>query len=157
MAGPRIHEIQAHITASIHSRAYNPVEPPAKSSIFRISRKERERLEIYGDALLGYKLVSFLFHEYPSASPGFISTIKAALLSNLTFCNILLKAQGYSAPTRNGFPLDKPIADDLEVMTALCYFERGPKKFEVWFFDTFMPLTRRREFRRRGQKFRPCI
>ncbi|KAJ6525638.1 hypothetical protein B0H19DRAFT_585365 [Mycena capillaripes] len=134
---PRIHEIQARINASIHGRNYNPIEPPGKTSISRISRRERERLEIYGDALLSYKLVSFLFHEFPSHGPHFISTIKSALLSNLTFAKLLMKAHGYLDP--RGF--DKTVADDFETMAALCYFEYGPKKFEVWFHNTFVPLV----------------
>jgi hypothetical protein len=61
------------------------------------------------------------------------------LLSNLTFTNILLKAYGHSDP--NGFvDKSKSVADDFETMSALC-FQEHPKRFDGWFFDTFVPLV----------------
>ncbi|KAJ7120495.1 hypothetical protein C8R43DRAFT_1136879 [Mycena crocata] len=135
----RIHEIQTHIIFSIHNQTYHPIQPPSKIGLSRICRKERERHEIYGDALLGERLTSFLFHEFPSQSAGFISCIKAAMLSNHTFTNILLKARGHS--DMNGFPVDKSVADAFETMAAISYLECGRKKFEVWFRDTFAPLV----------------
>ncbi|KAJ7724447.1 hypothetical protein DFH07DRAFT_263690 [Mycena maculata] len=116
---------------------YRPSHPPTNK--IYVSRIDRERLEIYGDALLGFKLVSFLFHRYPSQGPGFISTIKAALLSNHTFTNISQKADGHTDP--KGFPLDKAVADDFETNAALSYFDLGFPKFEAWFLDTFIPLV----------------
>ncbi|KAJ7444917.1 hypothetical protein FB451DRAFT_1434075 [Mycena latifolia] len=135
---PRIHEIQTYLISSIQEETYRPIEPPTKTIIFSISRMQRERLEIYGDALLGQKLISYLFHEFPTKGAGFISSVKAALLSNHIFTNIFLKAKGYSDP--KGFPLDKAVADAFETMAALSY-EEGPKKFEVWFCETFIPLV----------------
>ncbi|KAJ7087853.1 hypothetical protein C8R44DRAFT_29229 [Mycena epipterygia] len=138
---PRIHEIQAHLIASIQRQTYNPVEPPPirLNDVRRLSRKESGRLAIHGDAVLGNTLVSLLFHEFPSKDACFISRIKAALLSNHTFTNILLKARGYSDP--NGFPVDKTVADAFEIMGALSY-DYGLRKFEEWFWATFMPLVR---------------
>jgi hypothetical protein len=69
----RIHEIQAHIITFIQNQTYHPTEPPMLSPIVHISRKKRERLEIYGDALLAERLIFFLFHEFPSQGAGFIS------------------------------------------------------------------------------------
>ncbi|KAJ7775084.1 hypothetical protein B0H16DRAFT_85292 [Mycena metata] len=135
---PQIHEIQEYIIASIHGRAYNPTEAPTKTPFSRLPPKQRERLEIWGDAILGEKLISFLFHNFTTREVNFISTMKAAMLSNLTFTNILLKAHGYSRP--NGYPVDKTVADRFETMAALCYSELETDKFTEWFYDTFVPL-----------------
>ncbi|KAJ7097757.1 hypothetical protein B0H15DRAFT_618421 [Mycena belliarum] len=135
---PRIHEIQAHVIASIHGPTYRPIQPPTKTVIFSISRKERERLEIYGDALLGCRLIKYLFFEFPLEGACFISNVKAALLSNHIFTNILLKAKGYSTPL--GFPVDKAVADVFETMAALSHEEEA-QNFELWFCKTFIPLV----------------
>ncbi|KAF8212036.1 hypothetical protein K438DRAFT_1224250 [Mycena galopus ATCC 62051] len=136
---PRAQDVQnLLVTASIHRGSYNPEPPTNPQSVLCLSRKERDHLEIYGDAILRERVVSFLFHEFPSRGAGFISTIQSALLSNHTFTNILLKAEGYSHP--NGFPVDKSIADVFETMAALAY-KRCPEQFEMWFSDTFVPLV----------------
>ncbi|KAJ7709716.1 hypothetical protein B0H17DRAFT_1124255 [Mycena rosella] len=110
-----------------------------RSSAASHSRMERERLEICGDALLGKTLVYHLYQEFPSQGAGFISIIKAALLSNHVSTNISLKAQGYSDP--NGFPVDKAIADDFEALAALSKSEKGSKAFKLWFRETFISLA----------------
>ncbi|KAK7020463.1 hypothetical protein R3P38DRAFT_2969618 [Favolaschia claudopus] len=135
---PRIHDIQSLVIVSIHGGSYRPVEPPTKTSIYSVSRRERERLEIYGDAILRERMIAYIFHKFPRGSAGFISTIQSALLSNHTFTNILLKAHGYSRP--NGYPVTKSIADDFETMAALS-LQECPRAFESWFPDTFVPLV----------------
>ncbi|KAJ7510058.1 hypothetical protein B0H11DRAFT_2215882 [Mycena galericulata] len=136
---PPIHEIQAHLITSIHDPTYKPIRPPTKTSVSKIPRWKKERLELYGDTLLRFRLTSLLFHEFPERGPDFISSINGALLSNHTFTNILNKADGHSDP--NGFPVKKHVADEFETAAAHSYFQLGYIKFEAWFLDTFIPLV----------------
>ncbi|KAJ7632797.1 hypothetical protein FB45DRAFT_1057822 [Roridomyces roridus] len=135
------YDLQRCLIDFVHRHGhYNPAHPPARTPYSSISVAERERLEIYGDALLKWRLISFLVNEYPAQPPRFISRVAAAMLSNWLFTNIFLKAEGYTSP--QGYALDKPIADAFETMTAQYYMEVGPcRAFDAWFLDTFRPLV----------------
>ncbi|KAF7304960.1 Ribonuclease 3 [Mycena kentingensis (nom. inval.)] len=136
---PSVNSLQQSLVDFIHSPAYTAYVPLRFSSAKR--SKVEQRLEILGDALLGYHLVSCLYDQFPDHDVHFIATLKGAILSNLVFTNVLFKIEGISRPS--GYALEKPVADSFEAQAALVFLDEydGPAMFSAWFDEIFSPLV----------------
>ncbi|KAI0220906.1 Dicer-like protein 1 [Massospora cicadina] len=65
------------------------VEAFTHASYLHAETPSYQRLEFLGDAVLDYFVVSYLFHKYPDVSPGCITEMKDACVSNNTLAAIM--------------------------------------------------------------------
>lgn len=97
-----------------------------------VGRPNNERLEFFGDALLGCLVAEMLFEAHPHASEGELSRLRAQLVNGQTLAEI---ARGLALGERlrlgsgelksGGFRRDSILADAFEAMVAAVYLDDG--------------------------------
>ncbi|EJF66798.1 hypothetical protein DICSQDRAFT_75864 [Dichomitus squalens LYAD-421 SS1] len=122
------------------------------------ARKENDRLEFVGDALMYAALARQMYQQYPRGSPHFYTCLRAALNSNATFSHIAEKmefycvsqmvlraltertfGEGVLAPSKSRGAV-KLTADLFETMVAAYYWEAGFEELFKWVREIYQPL-----------------
>ncbi|KIM75417.1 hypothetical protein PILCRDRAFT_827340 [Piloderma croceum F 1598] len=98
---------------------------------------ERERLEFVGDALMHACVALELYKQFPDATPGLYTTLRAALNANATFTHLMIHVGAFEDRS-TGRP--KIAADAFEIVIGSYYMERGFDALCTWVADMLKPL-----------------
>ncbi|MBX2867157.1 MAG: ribonuclease III [Acidiferrobacterales bacterium] len=95
-------------------------------------RSNNERLEYLGDSILGFVIAETLFHQFPRASEGDLTKMRARLVRGSTLAvlsrdldvqSFLLLGEGEKKS--GGFDRDSILADALEAIFGAIYLDGG--------------------------------
>lgn len=91
-----------------------------------------ERLEFLGDSLLGYVIAEILFENFPQASEGELSRLRAMLVNKTTLAEIAREINlkdfiqlGTGERKSGGDDRDSILADAIEALIAAIYLDAG--------------------------------
>ena len=107
-------------------------------------RDNNERLEFLGDAVLGFIIADFLSNQFPAATEGELSRIRAALVQQATLAAIARELQlgeslilGPGELKSGGAKRDSILADALEALICAIYLDAGLERcrelVQSWF------------------------
>ncbi len=95
-------------------------------------RRNNERLEFLGDALLNLIVAEFVYEEYPRASEGDMTRARASLVNGTALAQFAREAQigehlvlGPGELKTGGFRRDSILADTFEALIAAIYIDAG--------------------------------
>jgi ribonuclease-3 len=95
-------------------------------------KDNNERLEFLGDAVLGFVVAEFLYQNFPSASEGELSRVRASLVQQATLAAIARELQlgeslalGPGELKTGGANRDSILADALEALISALYLDGG--------------------------------
>ncbi len=96
------------------------------------NQQNNERLEFLGDSLLGYIVAEFLYDNYPHASEGDLSRMRASLVKKESLAKIARDLNlgehislGTGELKSGGKQRDSILADAVEAIIAAVYLDRG--------------------------------
>ena len=75
-----------------------------------------QRLEFLGDAVLDYLVTCHIYSTFPKYSPGDISSMRSALVNNVTFAELSVKLRLHKALLYNSPSLFKQIEDYISIL-----------------------------------------
>jgi len=108
------------------------------------SNKNNERLEFFGDAILGFIIAEYLYKHFPNDDEGSLSRKRSYLvrketLSKIaTFYNIGSKViLGQGERKSGGNRRDSIISDTLEALIAVVYIIDGPEEAKLFIHKIF--------------------
>ncbi|HET9032521.1 MAG TPA: ribonuclease III [Dokdonella sp.] len=95
-------------------------------------RRNNERLEFLGDALLNLIVAEYVYEQYPRASEGDMTRARASLVNGSTLAELAREAQigdhlvlGPGELKTGGFRRDSILADTFEALVAAIYLDVG--------------------------------
>ena len=95
-------------------------------------RRNNERLEFLGDALLNIFVAEFVYEQYPRASEGDMTRARAALVNGSTLAELAREEAigerivlGPGELKTGGFRRDSILADTFEALIAAVYLDAG--------------------------------
>ncbi|KAJ9053924.1 Dicer-like protein 1 [Entomophthora muscae] len=112
------------------------VEAFTHASYLNATTPSYQRLEFLGDAVLDYFVVSYLYHKYPHVSPGGITEMKDACVSNNTLAAIMETLGLHRHILHFSSKLMHAMEDFIHIMSALrkeWEEAKGTPKGEYWF------------------------
>ena len=96
-------------------------------------KRNYERLEFLGDAVLNFAVAVLLFREYPDADEGDLSRYRAALVSGSSLAAVASRLGlgeqlrlGSGELKSGGFRRSSILADSLEALFGAVYLDGGP-------------------------------
>jgi ribonuclease III len=96
------------------------------------NKLNNERLEFLGDSLLGYVVAEILFENFPQASEGELSRLRAMLVNKTTLAEIAREISlkdfiqlGTGERKSGGDDRDSILADAIEALIAAIYLDAG--------------------------------
>lgn len=96
------------------------------------SKRNYERLEFLGDAVLNFNVAVLLFHEYPDADEGDLSRYRATLVSGASLAGVAAALAlgeqlklGSGELKSGGFRRSSILADSLEALFGAVYLDGG--------------------------------
>ncbi len=103
------------------------------------SAKNNERLEFFGDSVLGFVIAEMLFHEESKADEGRLTRIRAALVREETLAAIARELDlgpelimGSGEYRSGGFNRDSILADAFEALLAAIYLDSDMATAKAW-------------------------
>ena len=112
------------------------------------SNKNNERLEFFGDAVLGFFIAEYLYNKFPEDDEGALSRKRSYLVKKETLSKIAANYNlgskiilGEGERKSGGNRRDSIISDALEALIAVVYLIEGPdgvKKFIKEIFDNYI-------------------
>jgi ribonuclease III len=95
-------------------------------------RRNNERLEFLGDALLNLIVAEFVYEQYPRASEGDMTRARASLVNGSALAELAREAQigdrlllGPGELKTGGFRRDSILSDTFEALVAAIYLDAG--------------------------------
>jgi len=95
-------------------------------------KDHNERLEFFGDAILGFIVSAYLYQQLPDASEGELSRLRAALVQQATLAGIARELDlgrhmilGAGELKSGGANRDSMLADALEALICALYLDAG--------------------------------
>jgi len=95
-------------------------------------RRNNERLEFLGDALLNLIVAEYVFEQYPRASEGEMTRLRAALVNGSALADLAREAAlgdslvlGPGELKTGGFRRESILADTFEALIAAIYLDAG--------------------------------
>jgi ribonuclease-3 len=114
----------------------------------KVQQKHYERLEFFGDAVLGFVVAEYLFEKYPEMDEAELTTLRAALV-NWTVCysiaeklgvnNYLLLSKGESKTL--GRPRQYILANVFEAIIGAIYLDQGLDTAKVFILKHLVPIA----------------
>ncbi len=112
-----------------------------------------DRLEFLGDALIGARVVEYIFASYPDASEGEMTALKSEVVSRRTFARIgldlglidYIRVDTASLRTFNERSRESLAADVLEALVGAIYVEAGRDAAHAFIDRTVVPVVPRVE------------
>jgi ribonuclease-3 len=108
-----------------------------------------ESMEFLGDAILGFLVTDFIFHEFPDFSEGRKSKIKAYLVSATTLSTLALSLDlpkylrlGRGEEKTGGRKKKALSANALEAVIAAIYLDSGIEEVRRFLAPVYYPLMR---------------
>ena len=103
-----------------------------------------ERLEFLGDAVLGMVIAEVLYHQFPQASEGELSRLRATLVRKPTLAEIARSLElgeflklGSGELKSGGFRRDSILSDALEAIIGAIYLDDGSSTCRDWIHRRF--------------------
>lgn len=117
-----------------------------------------ERFEFFGDSILGVVVSEYLFHQFPKASEGQLTRLRAKLVKKESLSIIAKKFSietyvtlGQGEKHTGGAQRASIQADAIEAIIAAIYLESGIEKVKEciyeWYQDIFAGLTLKDEIK----------
>lgn len=110
-------------------------------------RRNNERLEFLGDAVLGLVVSELLYRRFPEASEGQLSRVRASLVQQSTLAGIARSLQigdelvlGMGELKSGGANRDSILADALEAVLSALYLDGGLQVCQQHLARWFAPL-----------------
>ncbi len=109
--------------------------------------KNYERLEFLGDSLLGFIVAQWLYHQFPDASEGTLSRMRASIVRRESLARVartiglgewLLLGEGEQKS--GGFERDSILADTLEAIIGAVHLDSGAAASEQFVLRHFEPI-----------------
>lgn len=95
-------------------------------------RRNNERLEFLGDALLNLIVAEFVYEQYPKAAEGDMTRLRAALVNGAALAELAREAElgdvlvlGAGELKTGGFRRESILADTFEALVAAIYLDAG--------------------------------
>ena len=108
---------------------------------------DNQRLEYVGDAVLGLMAAHALYHQYPNADEGYLSTLRSWLTKDETLAQIGQKINlgqhlrlGKGELQNGGAERKSNIADAIEAILGAAWQDGGRRGAEKIFKTLFVPL-----------------
>lgn len=116
------------------------------------SSTNNERLEFLGDGLLNFVVAETLYKQFPEASEGQLSRLRAMLVKQKTLAEIARELKlgdflvmGTGELKSGGFNRDSILSDAVEAIVGAIYLEAGftttANTLSSWFKDRFSQLS----------------
>jgi ribonuclease-3 len=108
------------------------------------SAKNNERLEFLGDSILGFVIAERLFEQFPTASEGVLSRLRANLVNQSSLAELARHHQlgdylllGSGELKSGGFRRDSILSDALEAIIAALFIDQGIDACQQWIAQLF--------------------
>ncbi len=108
------------------------------------SAKNNERLEFLGDSILGFVIAERLYEQFPSASEGILSRLRASLVNQSSLAELARQHQigdylllGSGELKSGGFRRDSILSDALEAIIAALFIDQGIAACQQWISQLF--------------------
>ncbi len=149
MDAPPLDELSAHLgivlreeelirQAFVHSSFFN--ENPALAS------GHNERLEFYGDAVIGVTVSRLLYEQYPDEDEGFLTARRAALVNREALAELALEIGldrylmlGRGETDAGGATRPSVLAASLEALAGALSLVKGPEETDAIIARLFAP------------------
>lgn len=106
--------------------------------------KNNERLEFLGDSILGFVIAERLFEQFPTASEGILSRLRANLVNQSSLAELARQHQigdylllGSGELKSGGFRRDSILSDALEAIIAALFIDQGIDACQQWIAQLF--------------------
>lgn len=109
-----------------------------------LGHQNNERMEFLGDSILNWIIAEALFHQFPKASEGELTRLRASLVSKPA---LAVMAKGFELGDylrlgsgelkSGGFRRDSILADALEAVIAAIYLDGGVEVVKSWVTKKF--------------------
>ncbi|MGP1666362.1 MAG: ribonuclease III [Rhodanobacter sp.] len=116
----------------LNYRFRDPALPQLALTHRSVGKPNNERLEFFGDALLGAIIVEMLYEVHPKASEGELSRLRAQLVSGQALAVVARELElgdqlklGPGELKSGGFRRDSILADAVEALIAAVYLDGG--------------------------------
>jgi ribonuclease III len=103
------------------------------------SAKNNERLEFLGDSILGFVIAEQLYEQFPTASEGVLSRLRASLVNQSSLAELARIHQigdylllGSGELKSGGFRRDSILSDALEALIAALFIDQGIAVCQQW-------------------------
>ncbi|MDD5275704.1 MAG: ribonuclease III [Methylovulum sp.] len=103
------------------------------------SANNNERLEFLGDSILGFVIAQKLYDQFPEASEGALSRIRASLVNETSLAELARKHQlgeylllGPGELKSGGFRRDSILSDALEAIMGALFKDQGIVACQQW-------------------------
>ncbi len=114
--------------------------------------RNNERLEFLGDSILGFVIAQKLYDNFPQASEGVLSRLRASLVNQDSLANLARKHHlgdylilGSGELKSGGFKRDSILSDALEAIIGALFKDQGIEACQQWieslFADQLAELT----------------
>lgn len=97
-----------------------------------VGRPNNERLEYLGDSILNFIIADTLFQQFPNASEGQLTRLRASLVNKHSLAELALGLKldehielGVGEKKSGGFKRESILADALEAILAAIYLDQG--------------------------------
>ncbi len=106
--------------------------------------KNNERMEFLGDSILGFVIAERLFEQFPTASEGILSRLRANLVNQSSLAELARRHQigdylllGSGELKSGGFRRDSILSDALEAIIAALFIDQGIDACQQWIAQLF--------------------
>jgi len=108
------------------------------------SNKNNERLEFFGDAILGFFIAEYLYERFPDDDEGTLSRKRSYIVKKETLSKVAARYDigskiilGGGEKKSGGHRRDSIISDALEALIAVVYIVEGPDLARIFIYKIF--------------------
>ena len=108
------------------------------------SNKNNERLEFFGDAILGFFIAEYLYERFPDDDEGTLSRKRSYIVKKETLSKVAARYDigskiilGGGEKKSGGHRRDSIISDALEALIAVVYIVEGPDLTRIFIYKIF--------------------
>jgi len=108
------------------------------------SNKNNERLEFFGDAILGFFIAEYLYERFPDDDEGALSRKRSYIVKKETLSKVATRYDigkkiilGGGEKKSGGHRRDSIISDALEALIAVVYIVEGPDLARIFIYKIF--------------------
>lgn len=109
-----------------------------------VGAHNNERLEFLGDSILGFVIAQLLYEQFPEASEGVLSRLRASLVNQSSLAELARKHQlgdylrlGSGELKSGGFRRDSILSDALEAIMGALFKDQGIAACQQWIEQLF--------------------
>lgn len=109
-----------------------------------VGARNNERLEFLGDAVLGFVIAQKLYEQFPEASEGVLSRLRAGLVNQQSLAALARKLDlgnylllGSGEMKSGGYRRDSILSDALEAIMGAIVLDQGVEACRQWILNLF--------------------